>query len=159
DLAVQPHGLLPAPPPRRFRQRALTERPALLPAGGEGAELLGLGALLQVLAGGADPRAQERGAPGVALERPREHLVRAPAGPLLRLLAGLTLHREPRDLRSHGRIINRRCDRMLDVRRVRIALAQVNPTVGAIEANARLILDWMERARTLGAHLVAFPEL
>jgi NAD+ synthase (glutamine-hydrolysing) len=45
------------------------------------------------------------------------------------------------------------------MRRVRVALAQVNPTVGAIEANARLIVDWMERARTLGCDVVAFPEL
>jgi len=45
------------------------------------------------------------------------------------------------------------------MRRVRVALAQVNPTVGAIEANARLVIDWMERARGLGCDLVAFPEL
>jgi len=45
------------------------------------------------------------------------------------------------------------------MRRVRVALAQVNPTVGAIEANARLIVDWMERARALGSDVVAFPEL
>jgi NAD+ synthase (glutamine-hydrolysing) len=45
------------------------------------------------------------------------------------------------------------------MRRVRIALAQVNPTVGAVEANARLVLDWMERARALGCDIVAFPEL
>jgi NAD+ synthase (glutamine-hydrolysing) len=45
------------------------------------------------------------------------------------------------------------------MRRVRIALAQVNPTVGAIEANARLVCDWIERARGLGADLIAFPEL
>ena len=45
------------------------------------------------------------------------------------------------------------------MRRVRIALAQVNATVGAVEANARLVLDWMERARALGCDVVAFPEL
>ncbi len=45
------------------------------------------------------------------------------------------------------------------MRRARVALAQVNPTVGAIEANARLIVDWMERARALGCDVVAFPEL
>ncbi|HKZ06048.1 MAG TPA: NAD+ synthase [Methylomirabilota bacterium] len=45
------------------------------------------------------------------------------------------------------------------MRRVRVALGQVNPTVGAIEANARLVSDWMERARALGADVVAFPEL
>jgi NAD+ synthase (glutamine-hydrolysing) len=45
------------------------------------------------------------------------------------------------------------------MRRVRVALAQVNPTVGAIEANARMVIDWMGRARAAGADVVAFPEL
>src|SRR5512147_3268531 len=45
------------------------------------------------------------------------------------------------------------------MRPVRIALAQVNPTVGALEGNARLVADGMERARGLGCDLVAFPEL
>jgi NAD+ synthase (glutamine-hydrolysing) len=43
--------------------------------------------------------------------------------------------------------------------RLQIALAQVNPTVGDIEANARLISDWIGRAREAGAQLVVFPEL
>ncbi|HTY77921.1 MAG TPA: NAD+ synthase [Candidatus Bathyarchaeia archaeon] len=45
------------------------------------------------------------------------------------------------------------------MRRMRVGLAQVNPTVGAVEANARLVVDWMERARAAGCDLVAFPEL
>src|SRR6476661_1304091 len=45
------------------------------------------------------------------------------------------------------------------MRRVRVGLAQVNPTVGAVEANARLVIAGMERARGLGCDLVAFPEL
>jgi NAD+ synthase (glutamine-hydrolysing) len=45
------------------------------------------------------------------------------------------------------------------MRRVRVGLAQVNPTVGAIEANARLVVDWMGRARAAGCDIVAFPEL
>jgi NAD+ synthase (glutamine-hydrolysing) len=45
------------------------------------------------------------------------------------------------------------------MRRVRVGLAQVNPTVGAIEANARLVVDGMGRARSAGCDLVAFPEL
>src|SRR5574341_1155054 len=45
------------------------------------------------------------------------------------------------------------------MRRVRVGLAQVNPTVGAIEANARLVVDWMGRARAAGCDVVAFPEL
>jgi NAD+ synthase (glutamine-hydrolysing) len=42
---------------------------------------------------------------------------------------------------------------------LRIALAQVNPTVGDLEGNSRLIIDWIGRAREQGAHLVCFPEL
>jgi NAD+ synthase (glutamine-hydrolysing) len=42
---------------------------------------------------------------------------------------------------------------------LRIALAQVNPTVGDIEGNARLVSDWIARAREAGAQLVVFPEL
>src|SRR2546425_12008399 len=48
---------------------------------------------------------------------------------------------------------------MSAMRRIRVGLAQINPTVGAIDANARLVLDWMERARAAGCDLVAFPEL
>ena len=40
-----------------------------------------------------------------------------------------------------------------------IALAQVNPTVGDLEANAGLIREWIGRAREAGAAIVLFPEL
>ena len=42
---------------------------------------------------------------------------------------------------------------------LRIALAQINSTVGDFEGNVRKIVDNLERARDLGAALVAFPEL
>jgi NAD+ synthase (glutamine-hydrolysing) len=42
---------------------------------------------------------------------------------------------------------------------VRIALAQINPTVGDLEGNARLIVDRIGKARDLGADIVCFPEL
>jgi NAD+ synthase (glutamine-hydrolysing) len=42
---------------------------------------------------------------------------------------------------------------------LRVALAQVNPTVGDIRGNARLIADNITRARDEGAGLVVFPEL
>jgi len=42
---------------------------------------------------------------------------------------------------------------------MRIALAQVNPTVGDLAGNARLVVDWIERARAVGADIVCFPEL
>jgi NAD+ synthase (glutamine-hydrolysing) len=43
--------------------------------------------------------------------------------------------------------------------RFRIALAQINATVGDFEANVGKIRAGLEQARGLGAHLVAFPEL
>ncbi|HSP09510.1 MAG TPA: NAD+ synthase [Candidatus Dormibacteraeota bacterium] len=42
---------------------------------------------------------------------------------------------------------------------MRIALAQINPVVGDLEGNGRLIVDWIGRARDLGADIVCFPEL
>ncbi|MEI6406049.1 MAG: NAD+ synthase [Actinomycetes bacterium] len=42
---------------------------------------------------------------------------------------------------------------------VRIALAQINPTVGALEANADLILTYTHHAHAAGAHVVLFPEM
>ncbi|MFD0904350.1 NAD+ synthase [Actinomadura sediminis] len=42
---------------------------------------------------------------------------------------------------------------------LRIALAQVNPTVGDLDGNADLIVDWTRAAADAGAHLVAFPEM
>ena len=42
---------------------------------------------------------------------------------------------------------------------IRIALAQINPTVGDLRANADRILDFARRAKELRADVVAFPEL
>jgi NAD+ synthase (glutamine-hydrolysing) len=42
---------------------------------------------------------------------------------------------------------------------LRIALAQVNPTVGDLEGNARLVVEWTRRAAEAGAGLVVFPEM
>jgi NAD+ synthase (glutamine-hydrolysing) len=47
----------------------------------------------------------------------------------------------------------------INPRVLRVALAQLNPTVGDLEGNARKIVDWIDRAREAGADLVAFPEL
>ncbi len=46
-----------------------------------------------------------------------------------------------------------------NVAQLRIALAQVNPTVGDLDGNADLIVEWSRRAADAGAHLVAFPEM
>jgi NAD+ synthase (glutamine-hydrolysing) len=42
---------------------------------------------------------------------------------------------------------------------LRVALAQLNPTVGDLDGNGRKVIEWTERAREAGADLVAFPEL
>ncbi len=42
---------------------------------------------------------------------------------------------------------------------MRIALAQVNPTVGDLAGNSRLVIEWIDRARQAGADIVCFPEL
>jgi NAD+ synthase (glutamine-hydrolysing) len=42
---------------------------------------------------------------------------------------------------------------------LRIALAQINPTVGDLSGNVALIKRYIERARSLGADVVAVPEL
>ncbi len=45
------------------------------------------------------------------------------------------------------------------MRRFRVALAQINPTVGDLEGNVARIRAGLEQARGLGCRLVAFPEL
>jgi NAD+ synthase (glutamine-hydrolysing) len=42
---------------------------------------------------------------------------------------------------------------------LRIAMAQVNPVVGDLAGNARMIRDRVAEAAAAGAHLVAFPEM
>ena len=42
---------------------------------------------------------------------------------------------------------------------IRVALAQINPTVGDLAGNTDLVLDYITRAQAVGADLVAFPEL
>src|SRR4030095_11815262 len=42
---------------------------------------------------------------------------------------------------------------------IRIALAQIDPTVGDLEGNVRQVIDYISRARALSCDVVAFPEL
>ncbi|MSW41744.1 MAG: NAD+ synthase, partial [Actinobacteria bacterium] len=42
---------------------------------------------------------------------------------------------------------------------LRLALAQVNPTVGDLVGNAELVVRRTHEAVRAGAHLVAFPEM
>jgi NAD+ synthase (glutamine-hydrolysing) len=48
---------------------------------------------------------------------------------------------------------------MVTMPTLRLALAQVDPTVGDLTANAELVLAWARRAREAGADLAAFPEM
>jgi NAD+ synthase (glutamine-hydrolysing) len=45
------------------------------------------------------------------------------------------------------------------MRTVRIAMVQMNPTVGDLDGNVRLITAWLREAKKAKADLVAFPEL
>jgi NAD+ synthase (glutamine-hydrolysing) len=45
------------------------------------------------------------------------------------------------------------------MRTLRIALCQLNPTVGDIDGNHAKVVDGIERARALGVDLLAFPEM
>ena len=45
------------------------------------------------------------------------------------------------------------------LRPIRIALAQMNPTVGDLPGNAKRVIDFIEQAREKGVDIVAFPEL
>src|SRR6202051_2435477 len=45
------------------------------------------------------------------------------------------------------------------VTKLRIALAQVNATVGDLDGNAELIVEWTRRAAARGAQVVVFPEM
>ncbi|PWW65263.1 NAD+ synthase [Actinokineospora spheciospongiae] len=42
---------------------------------------------------------------------------------------------------------------------LRIALAQVNPTVGDLAGNSATVVEWTRKAAEAGAHLVVFPEM
>src|SRR3989304_5899137 len=47
----------------------------------------------------------------------------------------------------------------MDVINLRIAMAQINTTVGDIDGNAKKIIEYIEKAEGLKAAIVVFPEL
>src|SRR5271167_4680711 len=51
------------------------------------------------------------------------------------------------------------CSLQLYTRSVKIALGQINPTVGDFSGNAAKIIDYSRRAQASGAGLILFPEL
>ena len=42
---------------------------------------------------------------------------------------------------------------------IRVGLAQINPTVGALESNSNLIFEYAQKAKDAGAHLLVLPEM
>ena len=42
---------------------------------------------------------------------------------------------------------------------IRVALAQINPTVGDLSGNRDKVIEYIHRARKIGADIAAFPEL
>src|SRR5580700_3963388 len=49
--------------------------------------------------------------------------------------------------------------RLESVTRLRIAMAQVNATVGDLDGNAELIIEWTREAAARDAQVVVFPEM
>jgi NAD+ synthase (glutamine-hydrolysing) len=45
------------------------------------------------------------------------------------------------------------------MKKIRVALAQINPTVGDLSGNVRKIITYIRRAKRAGADIVVFPEL
>jgi NAD+ synthase (glutamine-hydrolysing) len=43
------------------------------------------------------------------------------------------------------------------VPQLRVALAQINPTVGDLAGNSELVVRWTRDAAERGSHLVVFP--
>jgi NAD+ synthase (glutamine-hydrolysing) len=60
--------------------------------------------------------------------------------------------------RAHGRA-HGGGPKLRGVAKVRIALAQVNATVGDLAGNAAIIVEWTRRAAARGARVVVFPEM
>ncbi len=61
--------------------------------------------------------------------------------------------------RYHPAMATQTGNRLAPMPTLRLALAQVNPCVGDLEANAELVLSTCGRAAGAGADLVAFPEM
>src|SRR4030067_3381771 len=50
-------------------------------------------------------------------------------------------------------------DSLQSMRNIRIAMAQINPTVGDLSGNTKKILKFIDMAKDAGADIVIFPEL
>src|SRR5450631_661171 len=55
--------------------------------------------------------------------------------------------------------VKTRKDQLMNIVPLRVALAQINPTVGDLDANTNKIAAAMRKAHAEGAHIVCFPEL
>ena len=50
-------------------------------------------------------------------------------------------------------------NRAAEIGKLRLALAQINPTVGDLSGNSELIMSQISQAHSAGAHVVVFPEM
>ena len=145
-------------------------REALLAGQARIAELLGVRDAGDVRRGrGRGRRRRRRRLPVVRRDaHPRQGLGRPGGGPALHrggrragavvLLGRAEGGRRGRPVRISARGLVRRPTGG-PMRNFRLALAQINTTVGDLEGNARKAIEFIGRARDAGADLVAFPEL
>src|SRR5204863_8153285 len=70
-------------------------------------------------------------------------------------------HHEPFSTRRHRYAMQFEIETRFngDMPTLRLALAQVDSTVGDLPGNAATVRDWTRRAAGAGAQLVAFPEM
>ena len=93
------------------------------------------------------------------MPKPRIKIVRGFKSEIKRLTAHAATSIEQAPDRRAASAPDDRAKTSLVNRLPRIALAQINPTVGDLDGNAALISDWISQAKKAGAEIVVFPEL
>ncbi len=93
------------------------------------------------------------------MPKPRIKIVRGFKSEIKRLTAHAATSIEQAPDRRAASAPDDRAKTSLVNRLPRIALAQINPTVGDLDGNAALIADWISQAKKAGAEIVVFPEL
>ncbi len=93
------------------------------------------------------------------MPKPRIEIVRGFKSEIKRLTAHAATSIEQAPDRRAASAPDDRAKTSLVNRLPRIALAQINPTVGDLDGNAALIADWISQAKKAGAEIVVFPEL
>ena len=89
-----------------------------------------------------------RRAAAVPAPQPRRSRAAAVANPE-RIQRGMTHQLADVRSKSHNRG---------PMRQLRLALAQINPTVGDLDGNFDRVVSWIEKARAQAVDVIAFPE-